>query len=244
MQSLTRALCLLLTAMMLFTFACSKSVEGESQRWTTNAARVTELGALYPGFKPALQARQQAAQQIFDAASGLGDEQKIAKLSEASGALMAGFVGDLDDIDDKMKKLRAARVDVAAKVGDTSRLGAEVAAEEAQKTLERVEATLKSGATDEASAAAIVRQMKADLDAAQAVLDKLLAADKAKKSDAADAKKDAEAAKKDAAAAAEAKVAPWKCAYCSSENPHDETSCKSCGAPKASGDQPAGDKPE
>jgi hypothetical protein len=194
---------------------------------------VKELAAQYPGFKPALDARLAAAQKIHDAAEGLGDDEKIAKLSEANSAIRRDFVADLAGLDAKMKKLREARAEAAAKAGDeSSRLGAKVAAEDAKGALDRAEAALAKGASEEAGAAAVLKKIAADLDAAQSAVDKVVGADKQKKNDAeADAKAKAEADAK-AKADADAKVAPWKCEYCGHENAHDLGKCEQCGAPK------------
>jgi colicin import membrane protein len=239
MQDIRKFLFALLTTMLLILPACSKSVEGESRRWEVNTSRVAELEAVYPGFKGALATRKANAQKLYEAASGLGEEQKIEKLAEANKALMAGFVGDLVAIDDKIKKLRERRVEAAAETSEATKLAAQVAAEDAQKAIERAEAALKTGASDEASAAAVLKRVHADLDAAKAALDKVLKADKAKQEKAEAAEKEAEAAKAKAEAEEAAKVAPWKCEYCSSENPHDATSCNSCGAPKKGADKAA-----
>jgi colicin import membrane protein len=239
MHKLRRTLGAWLTAAALLAGACSKSVEGETRKWTANSARVDELGAQYPGFKSALQARKTAAQQLHDAAGSLDGDAKIEKLAAANSALMAGFVHDLEALEAKVKQLREARVEAAAKAGDQTRLGAKVAAEDAQKALDRVDAALKAGAADEAAAAAVLRKLGDDLDTAQRALDKVLAVDQAKKDEAAAAKTADEAAEAKEAADAAAKVAPWKCAYCDAQNPHDEASCKSCGAPR--GDARAGD---
>jgi len=223
----------LLIATTLIVGACSKSVEGESRKWDSNSVQLAELSATYPGFRPALEARKAAAAKIHDAAAGLDGDAKIAKLSEANTAMMQGFVGELDALDGQMKKLRESRVEVTTKASEATRLGAKVAAEDAQRALDRADTTLKAGATDETAAVAVLRKLKGDLDTAQSALNKVLEIDKAKQDKTADAKQ-SEASKKTADdAAAAAKVAPWKCSYCSSENPHDGTACKSCGAPRA-----------
>lgn len=219
--------------------ACSKSVEGETKRWASNSARVTELGALYPGFKGAIDARAQSAKKIYDAAAGLEGDAKISKLSEANSALMKGFVDELDDLEAKVKSLREARVEAAAKASDGTQLGAKVAAEDAQKALDRVDAALKAGAADEAGAAAVLKKIESDLDTAQSALDKVLAVQQAKKDEADAAKKAESDAKSSAAAADAAKVAPWTCAYCGSKNAHDKTSCDSCGAARAKDEKAA-----
>ncbi|HET6583626.1 MAG TPA: hypothetical protein VFG69_09265, partial [Nannocystaceae bacterium] len=131
-----------MTALLLLAGGCKQTVEGETQAWETNVAKVKELAAQYPGFKPALDARLAAAQKIHDEAASLGDEAKIAKLAAANTELRKDFVGDLDGIDDKIKKLREKRAEAAAKAGDeSSRLAAKVAADDAQGALDRAEAT-------------------------------------------------------------------------------------------------------
>jgi hypothetical protein len=212
---------------------CKKSVEGEQQRWKSGVEDVKALTATYAGFKPALEQRLAKATEIHDAADSLEGDEKIDKLSEASSTLMAGWVRDLQGLDEAMKALRTKRVEAAAQAGDaSSRLGATVAAEDAQKALDRAQKALEAGAKDEASATAVVKSVKSDIETAAKAVDTVLKADKSKKDDKAATEEAKDA--KDAAAKAEAdaKVAPWKCEYCGAENPHDEGSCKACGAPK------------
>ncbi len=241
MKRLSQALITVLTALTLSVSGCSKSVEGESKKWDSNTAKVTALGAQYPGLKTALEARKATAKEVYDAAASLDGDAKIEKLAEANSALMSGYVRQLDEIDAKMKKLRESRALAATNAGDSaSQLGAKVAAEDAAKVIERVEAMLKKGSPDEAAAQVLVKKASDDLDAAQKAIDKVVAADKAKKDSAkAEAQAEKSEAKADEAAAA-AKVAPWKCGYCDSENPHDVTSCNSCGAARP--DSGAADK--
>jgi len=229
----TRGLRVIMLGALLFA-ACSKSVEGETQRWATNSAKVDELAAVYPGFKPALDARKATAAPLYDAASPLEGDAKIAKLAEANDALMRGFVGELAALDKKIKELRERRVEAAAGAGDDStRLAAKIAADDAGRAIDRAEAALKAGAADEAAAAAILKRLHADLDTAKSAIDKVIAADQTKKDDAAKAK-DGEDAAKAAQAAADAaeaaKLAPWKCGHCDSQNTHEHSSCQSCGA--------------
>jgi colicin import membrane protein len=233
MPNVSRIVIACVAALLFFVSGCKQSVEGETRAWESNVAQVKELAAQYPGMKPALDARLAAAQKIHDAAEGLGEEEKIAKLSEANTAIRKDFVSDLASLDAKMKKLRESRAEATAKAGDeSSRAGAKVAADDAKGALDRADATLAKGASDEASAAAILKKIASDLDSAQSAIDKVVSADKQKKSDAdadAKAKTDADAKAK---ADADAKVAPWKCEYCGHENPHDAGKCEQCGAPK------------
>lgn len=216
--------------------ACSKSVEGEQKKWDANVAQVRALTAKYPGFKAALEGRLARAQTIYDAAGSLGDEAKIEKMSEANNTISAGFVHDLEHLDETLKKLREARVEAAAKAGDeSSRLAAKVAADDAGKTIDRVDATLATGAKDEAGADAVLKKIVADIATAQSAIDKVVKVDRDKADDA-KAKADAEAKSK---VEAEAKVAPWKCPYCGAENSHEHGACTGCGAPRS--DKKSGD---
>ncbi|MFO7566488.1 MAG: hypothetical protein R6X02_27850 [Enhygromyxa sp.] len=230
MAKLHSALLALFTAILLMT-GCSKSVEGETKSWNANVKTVNELMAQYPGMKPALEARLEAAKTKFDAASDMSGDEQINQMAAANSAIMADFVRDLKGLDAKLKKLRTAAAEVATKAGDeSSRQGAKIAAEDAQKTIARVEKTLADGAADEAAAAAVMKKVIADIETAQSVIDKVAKADKDKTNKkAADEKTATEKAAADKAAA-EAKVADWTCEYCDAKNKHDVTTCSGCGA--------------
>lgn len=220
--------------MLLLVTACAKTVEGESKKWDANVTKVNALGAKYPGMKPALDARLAASKATWDSANGISDEEsKIKAMAAANSAIMAGFVTKLDGVEGSLAKLRESRVSAASMAGDeSSRLAAKLAAEDAQKTIDRVEKTLKDGAKDEASATAVVDKVVADIETAQKAVDKVLEGDKKKAEDkaAADKAADDKAAKADADKAAA--VADWTCEYCGTANKHDATACSSCGAPK------------
>ncbi len=225
MSKLHSALFALFAAFLLATTGCSKTVEGETKAWKTNVASVDGLKAQYPGMKPALESRLSAATSIHDEAEALSGDAQIDKLAAANKALRAGFVGDLQGLAAKLSKLREQSVEVTSNAGDEStRAAAKLAAEDVKKTTERIEALLKSGATDEAGATAIMKTINADVATAQKTIKAALSGDK-KKVEA--AKADA-----DAAAAVEVKAADWTCDHCDSANKHDATSCVSCGAPR------------
>lgn len=231
MAKLHTALLALFSAIFLFA-ACSKTPEGETKKWEANKKEVAALIAQYPGMKPALEARTAAATKTWDAASGLSGDEQIDKMSAANSEIMAGFVGDLKGLDAELKKLRESAAEVAAKAGKDEKLGAKVAAEDAQKTVARVEKTLETGAADEAAATAVMKKILGDIATAQSALDKVaqVGKDKVEKKDADDkAAADKAAADK---AAADAAVADWTCEYCNTANKHDATACSSCGAPK------------
>jgi hypothetical protein len=233
MTAISRVLVLLLAIALVLVGGCKKTVEGEQKAYEANVAEIGALKATYPGFASVLDARLEKAKGIYEASSSLSGDAQIEKLSEANAALSGGFVSELRAIEKKIDELRKKRVEAAAKAGDeSSRLAAKVAADDAEKTLERVEETLKNGASDEGGATAVVGKVKADVDTALAAVTKVLESDKEKK-DAQKAAADEKAAKeaKDKADA-DAKVADWKCEYCGTSNKHDAKTCESCGAPR------------
>lgn len=210
--------------------ACKKSVEGESKAWAANTAAIKELGTLYPGFQPALDERLKAAQAVWDGAQGLAEEQAAEKMAAANTTLTGGFVGKLKGIDKRIKDLRSKLVDAATGAGDeTDRLGVKVVVENAGRTLDQVEATLKAGAKDVAAAEVVLKKVDADLTAAQKDVDKVIAAAKTKKDEAATARADQKVEEKKA----EEAKAPWTCEYCGSANDAALTKCPSCGAARA-----------
>jgi hypothetical protein len=231
MTTATKILWAFCATFFLLFAGCKKTVEGEEKAWSSNVSQIQTLTAQYPGFKPPLEARLDSARAIHDAAGALSGDAQLEKLVEANRTLMGGFVGQLRSLDRKIKQLREKRVEAAAQAGDdSSRLGAKLAAEDAQKALDRVDEILKQGAKDEAEASAILQKIHADLDTARAAIDKVLKVDATRKSEQAAAQEAKAAADAKAKEEAEAKVAPWKCEYCDGQNPAEETKCGSCGA--------------
>lgn len=234
MAKLQTSFLAVLTALLLVV-GCSKTVEGETKSWKANTQKVEALMVEYPGMKPALEQRLEAAKTTWEEAEGMSGDAQVDKMAAASSQLMGGFVGDLKGLERKLEKLRKSRVGAAAKAGDeSSRLAAKLAAEDAQKTIERVEGMLKKGAADEAAATALMKKITADVKTAQSAVDKVSKADKSKTK----AKAKTEKAKTEKAAsdkaAAEAKAADWSCEYCGNANKHDATSCSGCGAARPS----------
>lgn len=236
MANPTQTILRTVAALLLFVAACSKTAEGEQQRWDANVTEVQGLMAKYPGFKPALEARLAHSKTIYDEAAGLGEEAKTKKMSDANHALSGDFVRELGALEGTLEKLRKSRIEAAAKASDaSSRLGADIAAQDAASTIERVEKSLATGAADEVGAKAVLEKITADVATAQAGVDSVLEVDREKK---ADAEADVEADAK-AKAEAKAEVAPWKCEYCGTENTHENGACASCGAARGSKDAKA-----
>ena len=245
MAKLHSALLVLLSVIVL-TLGCSKTPEGETKKWDANKKEVNALMAQYPGMKAPLQARLDAATKTWDAASGMSGDEQVKKMAAANSELMGGFVGQLGDVSDKLKKLRESAAEVTAKATDeSSRQGAKVAAEDAKKTVDRVEKTLTTGAKDEAGATAVMKKVMDDIATSQSAIDKVAGADKEKtdkkEQEKADEKAAADKAAADKAAADKAaadKVADWTCEYCDAVNKHDATSCTSCSEPRSEKKKP------
>jgi hypothetical protein len=91
----------------LFLFACKKTVEGESQNWESNSARVMKLKQRYPQFQAPIDEQFNIAKAKWDEAQSIsGEEQKIAAMSAANGLIYSSFITSLDDMDSKKSQMR------------------------------------------------------------------------------------------------------------------------------------------
>jgi hypothetical protein len=226
------ALCLLFFTLVL---GCKKSVEGESKTWDRANQTVEELKILSPGFKAALAEQQTAAKTAMEAAKAVeGKKDKIKKMSAANHMLTGGFVDQLSNVDAAKKKIRSTVVELAGKANDErDRAGMQKATEQADQVLAEVEAILKRGAKTPTEASVVLKKVTSDLESAEKNL-AMVAKSAGDKESAKAAKIAADEAEVKAAAAAAAKAKepppPWKCEYCSKDNPAERTTCKHCGA--------------
>jgi membrane protease subunit (stomatin/prohibitin family) len=217
---------------LLLVAACKKTVEGEDQAWQRNAQRVNELAAVYPGFANALREQQQRAQAAMTAARAISDkEQSARKMAEANGLIDGGLVYSLGQLESRSKTLREKLVAANTAAVDTSdQAGARVAAEDAQRILRNVDDIIKAGAPSADAAAAVLRKIDGDLSSATANLDRVIAAARARKQEA--AKTAAAASGTTAAPAGAVAHAQWKCTYCNHMNDESRKKCENCGAPQ------------
>ncbi len=224
---------------LLFTLTlalgCKKSVEGESKTWDRANQTVEELKVLYPGFKAALAEKQATAKTAMEAAKAVdGDKAKIEKMAAANHMLTGGFIDQLTNVDAAKKKIRSTVVELAGKANDErDKAGMHKATEQADQVLAEVETILKRGAKTATEASVILKKVTSDLESAEKNL--AMVAKSAGDKVAAKAAKEKAAADKiaaDKAAADKAKEPPppWKCEYCSTDNPADSKACKNCGA--------------
>ena len=232
----------MLLVLALAVSGCTKTVEGEAKRWSSNLQKVKKLSALHPGFADALAEQQKKAEAVMKAAKEMGDKEAAAKkMGEANSLLSSGFVSKLSRYDDRVRKLREKIVDVKSKAkGKTMRGAADEAARDARKAVDRASELLKKGAKDAATAGVLLGKVDADLKVAERNLDSLLrqANKAAKDKKAHKAGKDKKGADKDtkgtAAAGKDVKkpaaAAPWTCSYCDKKNPASAAKCANCGA--------------
>ena len=77
MRRPARVLSGLLLGALLLTVACKKTVENQTARWTAANKTADELGAVYPGFKAALEDQRARAKAVYDSASSITDEKDV-----------------------------------------------------------------------------------------------------------------------------------------------------------------------
>lgn len=223
MRRPARVLSGLLLGALLLTAACKKTVENQTARWTAANKTADELGAVYPGFKGALEEQRARAKAVYDSATSITDEKaKIEKLATACDTLQSGFVTDLDNVDSKLKALRAKLVD-AAGAGQTpedkSRLDSAIT--ETRRTIMEIDGRLKTGAKSASDAAAIVARILSDVNAADALLTKAIPA-----------KITVDAGKAGSAPPPANDQQAWVCEYCNHSNDPKAEKCSNCGAPR------------
>lgn len=214
--------------------ACSKTVEGESKRWTRNTQQIQKLSALYPGFAAPLKVQLATATTAMESAKKVSDKEAAAKaMSSANGLLSGGFVGKLSNLDGKIKKVQSAATTAATAAADkTDRMAARQVSDAAKQVVKEVKAVLKKGAKDVASAGAILDKADSDLKAAQKNLKTVIDAAKKKKESKEKVKEEKkDEVKKDEVKKEKAK-AKWKCSYCDHMNDPAAGKCTECGAKK------------
>lgn len=223
---------LLVLAVSLGVFGCKKTEKGESKRWDRGTATISELSANYPNFKTALEEQRRSAEMAMSSAEKVEDKKKrIDAMSKANNLLSGGFVGELSSVDGRIK---AIRKDLVAAAGEGSTPEEqklfEAAKLQVEKSLSGVEATLKAGASDTATASAVLKKVDSELKFAAETLAQVTEKVGERKQEEAQAAAEEKASEEAAAQEAAEKVAPWTCEYCSHENPHDATECGNCKA--------------
>lgn len=216
---------LLLAGLTFFATACKRTAEGEKASYDSNKKRLEKLGAEYPGFKAAFQALITEADPEWKKAESLSGEEQIKAMAAVNGKLAPSYVYSLERLKDDLNSLKDAKTKAPQQVktdGEKASLAAAI--EEANITLNRVEAEMKSKqASTGTEVQAIVESWKKDVEAAQKRIDDIAgAASKAKE----DEKKSTEEAQKKE----EAAKAPVKCKKCGTKCDPTKGECKKCGS--------------
>ena len=217
----------------LFAASCKATVEGENKAWDGNVQKVNQLAAVYPGFANALHEQQKRAEDAMTAARAVSDkEQQARKMADANAILNGGFVASLSAIDGKTRQLRdklvTANSDPTTPGGDPA---ARVAADDAQRILRNTDDALKTGAPSADAATAIMSKVDGDLSSATANIDRVIAAARTRKQEAAKVAAGASGTTAAPGGAAVAQV-QWKCTYCNHMNADSRQKCEECGAPR------------
>lgn len=219
----------------LFAASCKATVEGENKAWDGNVQRVNQLAAVYPGFATALHEQQKRAEDAMTAARGVSDkEQQARKMAEANALLGSGFVASLGSLESQTRQLRDKLVSANSDTTPGGDQAARLAADDAQRILRNTDDALKAGAPSADAAAAVLGKIDGDLRSASANLDRVIAAAKARKQEAAKLAAGASGTTVAPSGGASAPVAQvqWKCTYCNHLNADSRQKCEECGAPR------------
>ncbi len=146
--------------LLLATFACKKTVEGETEDWQANKTRLKKLKASYPSFTNVLDKELQDAETKWKEAKNISKEaDKIKKMAEANYTFNQGFVYELGSLETKLENLnrnsKELSSSITAKNVKLNKNELKIVIDindEAKETLLQVEKLLNKGAKSENSA--------------------------------------------------------------------------------------------
>lgn len=222
-----------MTALLILTVACKKTVESEKKAWERNLKKIERLSLDYPNFQHVLQVQKKKAVAVMKAAESISSEdEKIKKLSEANSVINAAFVRNLDSIKSKKKSLRNEIIKVRGlKMEMNERLSANRAISDADRVISEADDKIRQDVDTVSQAEALTSLVLSDLKSAESGLETVsrrikdrIASEKKAELDKKKAVEKEEAAKKELAK-------PVKCPYCGTLNPPGKSKCKGCGAP-------------
>ena len=150
----------LLFVILLATFACKKTVEGETEDWKANKVRLKKLKAAYPSFGNVLDKELQEAETKWKEAKEISKEaDKIKKMAEANYTFNQGFVYELGTLETKRDNLdrssKELSQNITSKDTKLSKNALKIVIDindQAKETLLQVEKLLNKGAKSENSA--------------------------------------------------------------------------------------------
>lgn len=155
-----------LLAACLFLFACKKTVEGESQNWENNSAKVMKLKQRYPQFQAPIDEQFNIAKAKWDEAQSIsGEEQKIAAMSAANGLIYSSFITSLDDMDSKKSQMRDLQLKLRNLRGPQEvSYRASGSISECDQAISMIDMTLGRGATTVNEAESVLTILKNSVD--------------------------------------------------------------------------------
>jgi chromosome segregation ATPase len=221
------------TALLLMALSfvqCSKSVEGQTERYDALRQTIQGYEATYPNFKPALDEVIAAGDAAFEQSKAIKDEkQKIAAIDKALQALSPQWVTQLGElaklqanVNNQLSQLSAIRAKREhTQMATTLNYEASSVLQQVQGQLGRQASSAAEAAPTVAAAHGLLTQMNGKL---KSFVDEVNRQEKA----AADSAKGVASAEEAAAEAAAVKMIV--CKHCGGQNPDTLKTCKGCGA--------------
>lgn len=208
-------------------FACSKTVESESKSWQRNTKIIQDLKVEYPNFSKQLEAQLSKAQQVYEEADKITDEEaKIAQLEKANKTLNTEFVRNLRAVERMRKEVREVISKLEPlKVGNEVYASKSRAIREAEAAIRQADQLPQAQITDLTIATSVSRKAKEALENADKAMDEVIAIVEKAEREAKKAKEAAQKKKKDELAAQFV-----TCEYCNTKNKAASAKCSSCGA--------------
>ncbi len=223
----------LMAVLLVFSTACKRTAEGESNRWKANKKTLEQLKAQYPNFSAAFDEVLQKAEAKMQAAENAGSEdESIKMMAEANRIATPSFVTKLKGMDSKINTIEDLAAKAAQASTDHSDSDAAWSAKtSADRAIQDARSSIKSAkVTSVAAADGVVNSAIQNLERAEKRLQDVIKTSKDKKDAQDKAKEDKKVAEDEKKAAEEKKKSPIKCGYCGKMNEAGSVECASCGA--------------
>lgn len=217
---------------MFLAFSCGPSVDGESKNWTNNLSSLKQLKTTYPAFATVIDEKILEATKIYEAASGISDEEKKADaMRNANNNLTTGCVGNLMNVETKFSELKKKQQELKALIPELTQSDiayVEMVLEDLDRSIKKTKKVLKDKKKS-SSICADFEEKYSDMISYEEDIDRAIKNMNTKINDKKDTTK-VNSNNKTNVDNTNNTPKDIKCEYCGSYNKAANTKCSSCGA--------------
>ena len=228
-----RLFLLFITVLFFTVYSCGPSIEGETKNWDRNIQQLEKMQKDYPAYADMIKAKIEEAENIYDKATGISDEEaKAKKMREANNLLNSGCIGNLKNMSSKIDDVKEKKKELKKILKDKSKSDikyAELIMDDSKSAIKKAEKVLNKKAENlDANPCLKIESAYKDLEAAYKDIEETISNFKDQ-----DREKEEELNKEELSKDNDKKDEPKtvECPYCGKKNDAGRTECKYCGAP-------------